>query len=628
MKQAGRADGQSADIVSGNIAKMKALFPEAFSGEGVNFETLRQLLGDASVLDEGGESYGLHWHGKKQARRLALTPSLGTLLPCPEESVAWATTRNLFIEGDNLEVLKLLQKSYAGKVKMIYIDPPYNTGKEFIYPDKFHENIETYLKATGQVDGAGLKFSSNPETGGRKHTNWLTMMYPRLLLARHLLRDDGVMFISIDDNEVNHLSLLCSELFGEENFIAALIWERAYAPKNDARFVSNSHDYVLMYCKSIDHFQIGRLPRTEDANARYKNPDNDPRGRWKSDNLTVKTYSEKYDYPVKTPGGREVNPTHGSCWRVSREKFQALVEDNRIWFGHDGNNVPSIKRFITELNCDGMTPTSILFYKEVGHSQEGRHELKALFDGKGYFDGPKPVRLLRRLLHLVNPGEEDIILDFFAGSGTTAHATMQLNAEDNARRTFIMVQLPELCTEKSAAFKDGYRTVAEIGKARIRRAGAKIKTDTPDYAGDTGFKVFKLAKSNIKVWNPDPADLEASLLAHEEPLVAGRSEQDILYELLLKRGVDLAVPIESRIVAGRPIHSIGNGRLFACLDKALISGLEQVEAIAAAIADWRDDLAPGDTQVFFRDSAFRDAVAKTNMVAILEQRGITHVRSL
>ena len=631
MKKVELQDGASADIVQDNVQHLKTLFPDAFTENGINFDTLRQLLGDLKVLDEGEEKYGLNWHGKKQARHIAQIPSLGTLLPCPIESVDWDTTQNLFIEGDNLEVLKLLQKSYANKVKMIYIDPPYNTGKEFIYPDKFQDNLDTYLKYTGQKGEDGLKFTSNTETGGRKHTNWLNMMYPRLKLARSLLKQDGVIFISIDDNEQANLKKVCDEIYGEENFIANIIWQRAFSPKNDAKFFSENHDHLLVYAKSSQDFNIKQLKRSEEANARYKNLDNDPRGLWISDNLTVKTYSEKYDYLITTPSGRSVSPSHGSCWRVSKEKFQELKEDNRIWFGEDENNVPRLKRFLSEVQ-DGMVPTTIWNYKEVGHNQDGRQELKKVFDGKGYFDGPKPTRLLERIIHVSNCSDNDIVIDFFAGSGSTAHAITKFNISNNLNLRHVSVQLPEKLEETSEAYKFGYKTIAELAKERIRRAAKKIKDENPDYGGDLGFKVFKLASSNIKAWNPDRTDLEKSLFEHQEHLIEGRSEQDILYELLLKRGVDLTTPIESREIAGKNVYSIGYGKIITCLDD-WIAG-DDVEPLAAGMIAWQKELKGTlgiqvlETHVFFKDSAFRDDVAKTNMAAILSQNGINHVRSL
>ena len=431
-----KLNGESMDITAENIKAMEQLFPEAFEEGKIDFDVLRQLLGN--FVDDAQEKYSFKWNGKGKALRLSQTPSMGTLRPCREESKEWDNTENLYIEGDNLEVLKLLQKSYYGKVKMIYIDPPYNTGNDFVYKDNFRDNIQNYREITGQVDGEGKKNSTNTEASGRFHTDWLNMMYPRLRLARNLLSEDGVIFISIDDNEQGNLKKICDEVFGNQNFIAQFVWERAFSPKNDARFISNSHDYVIMYVRDISKFEIGRLPRTQEANARYSNPDNDPRGVWQSDNLTVKTYSLSGDYAVTTPSGRTVKPPAGRCWSLSKETFLEKIKENRIWFGSDGNGVPRMKRFLSELKYDGMAPTSLLFYEDVGHSQEGARDLKKLIDN-GVFDGPKPIRLLKRLMILSNLKKDSIVLDFFSGSSTTAQSVMELNFEKESSYRFIMI---------------------------------------------------------------------------------------------------------------------------------------------------------------------------------------------
>ncbi|MBE9047800.1 site-specific DNA-methyltransferase, partial [Pleurocapsales cyanobacterium LEGE 10410] len=422
------------DITEEKKNQLKQLFPEVFREDKVDFDHLKRVLGE--WVDPGKERFGLQWPGKAECMKTIQQPSIATLQPDREESVNFDDTENLFIEGDNLEVLKLLQKSYFGKVKMIYIDPPYNTGNEFIYPDNYTESLDTYLKYTGQKDAEGNWQSTNRDTEGRFHSKWLNMMYPRLFLAKNLLKDNGVIFISIDDHEMANLKKVCDEIFGEENFISTIIWQRAFSPKNDAKFLSDSHDYILMYSKDSSKFEAGRLERTEDQDSRYKNIDNDPRGAWASGDLTVKTYSEKYDYPIETPSGRTVNPSHGSCWRVSKEKFEELVEDNRIWFGVNGNNVPRIKRFLSEIQ-DGIVPTTLWLHEDVGHNQEGRQEVKKLFDDRGYFDGPKPIRLLERIIKVANVQEDDIILDFFAGSCSAAHSVLKQNHEDGGNRKFI-----------------------------------------------------------------------------------------------------------------------------------------------------------------------------------------------
>ena len=622
MKKVELEDGQSADIVSENISKLKELFPDAFSegGQGktkIDFDTLRQLLGDASVLDEGEEKYGLNWHGKKKARQIALTPSTGTLLPCPDESVDWDTTQNLFIEGDNLEVLKLLQKSYANKIKMIYIDPPYNTGKEFIYPDRFQENLDTYLKYTGQVDDEGVKFSSNTETTGRKHTNWLNMMYSRLKVARNLLSGDGFVCVSIDENEVANLRLILNEVYGEENFVGAFVWKKG-SGNNDAE-VSYTHDQVLVYRKSIEA-KVFPMPQSEAHLASYKNPDNDHRGNWTSSDYTSKWSKEERPnlwYAIPNPNtGQDCFPPEGRTWAYGQDETKNNIADSRLWWGKSGTNErPRYKRFIKDTEA-GMSPRT--FLDTLGSNEKGFKDFRELGFTKDDFPHPKPLELIEFLLSIFakNGG---LILDFFAGSGATAHSVIRLAREQNIDYRYILVQLPEPI-EKSK-----YKTISEVARRRIEKCQVAVQGEYDKQC--SGFRLFKLGHSNINIWNPDRADLEKSLLSHEEHIVEGRKNQDILYELLLKRGVDLAVPIESCEVSGKNIYSIGYGVLFACLDDSIIK--DQVEDIAQAIIAWYGELAPSsDTHVFFRDSAFRDDVSKTNMSAILEQNGITHVRSL
>ena len=480
---------ESPDLTAQNIDRIAALFPNCVTEmldeehstpekkvykRAVNFELLKQML-SPDVVD-GDEAYEFTWVGKKAAIVEANKPIRKTLRPCVAESKDWDTTENLYIEGDNLEVLKLLQESYLGKVKMIYIDPPYNTGNDFIYADDFMRSQEEENEQMGMYDEDENRLFKNTDTNGRFHSDWCSMIYSRLLLARNLLTDDGVIFISIDDNEQENLKKCCDEVFGGQNFVAQLVWERAFSPKNDARFISNSHDYVLMYAKNITQFVIGRLPRTEEANARYSNPDNDPRGVWMSSDISVKTYNAECDYPITAPSGRVIEPPAGRCWSLSKKAFLERLQDNRIWFGPDGNGVPRIKRFLTDLKHEGMAPTSIMFFKDVGHSQEGAQEVSKLLDG-GFFSGPKPQRLMQRLLTLANLKTDSVVLDFFSGSASTAHAVMSKNAEDGGHRKFIMVQLPEKCDEASEAYKAGYKNICEIGKERIRRAGEKIKSE-------------------------------------------------------------------------------------------------------------------------------------------------------
>jgi len=614
-------NGQTTNIAEENIQKLKAIFPEIIAEGKIDFDKLQQVLGN--YIETDNERYNFGWNGKSRALRLAQTPSTGTLRPCMEESKDWDTTQNLYIEGDNLEVLKLLQKSYHNKVKMIYIDPPYNTGNDFVYPDDYKDSIENYLKITGQVDEEGKKVGTNNESNGRYHTDWLNMMYPRLRLARNLLKDDGVIFISIDDNEVDNLKKICNEVFGEENFVGMVIWERAFAPKNDAKYFSASHDYIAVYAKNISLFDIGKLKRSQESIDRYKNYDNDTRGLWISDNLTAKTYSEKYDYPIIVPSGRSVSPSHGSCWRVSKEKLFELISENRIWFGENGDNVPRLKRFLNDVQ-EGMTPTTLWNFKDVGHNQEGRQELKKLFDDKGFFDGPKPIRLLSRILTIANTNKNSIILDFFSGSATTAHAVMQLSAEDGGNRKFIMVQLPEPIDENSEAGKAGYKNICEIGKERIRRAGEKIKAELADsnrqiqlgeesrQPVDIGFKVMKLDSSNIKKWNPDYENFENSLFDIINNYVDGRTELDMVYEIMIKYGLDLAYSVEQIDVNGKKIYSIANGMLIVCLDDKITTD------IAKYIVGFKKERGIDEMRVVFKDNGFKDDSNKTNVKEILK----------
>jgi len=622
-------EARSADLIAENVAKLQKMFPELITegpdGVSVNVDVLKALVGDRTVTD-CDEKYGLNWHGKRRARHLALTPSTGTLRLCPEESENWETTQNIFIEGDNLEVLKLLQKSYAGKVKLIYIDPPYNTGKDFIYRDDFRDNIRNYKKLTGQVDEEGSPLTSNTETSGRFHTDWLNMMYPRLKLARNLLREDGVIFVSCDDNEVANLRLALNEIFGEENFIASVIWQKVFSPKNSARHFSEDHDYIVVYARSAETWRPRLLPRTKAMEARYDNPDNDPRGPWTSGDLSARNYYSEGVYAVTCPSGRVIDgPPPGTYWRVSKEKFEELDRDNRIWWGKDGNGMPRLKRFLSEVQ-QGRVPQTLWPYKEVGHTQDAKKQLLELvhFENRdNVLDTVKPASLIRRILHIATqPETGDIVLDFFAGSGPTGQAVFEQNQEDGGDRRFILVQIPEPLPKPEARL----HTLADITKERLRRTAKKLKEEHPDWDGDTGFRVFKLDSSNIKAWNPQPENVEQALFDHVEHILPGRTEADLLYELLLKLGLDLCVPIETRDITGKTVHAIGGGVLMACLVERISA--DDAEALGQGIVEWHKELAPvGDTSCVFRDSAFENDVAKTNLAAILEQHGITNVRS-
>ncbi len=624
---AGDPLAQSADVVAENIERLQELFPEAFTEGKIDFDVLKQVLGGA--VDEREEKYGLNWHGKRRARQLALTPSTGTLRPCPEESVDWDTTQNLMIEGDNLEVLKLLQKSYAGKVKLIYIDPPYNTGHDFVYPDDFHDNIRNYKMLTGQIDSDGRKRTSNTEASGRFHTEWLNMMYPRLKLARNLLRDDGVVFVSIADHEIHNLRLLFDDIFGEENFIASVIWQKVFSPKNTARHFSEDHDYIVVYAKNSNLWVPKLLPRTDEMESRYTNADEDERGPWTSGDLSARNYYGEGTYPVTCPSGRVIDgPPPGRYWAISKSKFEELDVDRRIWWGESGNNMPRLKRFLSEVKS-GRVPQTLWSFDEVGHTQEAKKELIASVafpNSDSVFETPKPIRLLRRILQLATrPDEHALILDFFAGSGTSMHAGFMENADDGGNRRHILVQLPEPI--EKAGLDSSLRTICDVTTERIRFASQELRKQKTLFAGDVGFRVFKLDASNIRVWEPDAGDLDGTLDKYLDHIRDDRSEQDVLYELLLKLGLDLCTPSESQTIAGKTVHSIGAGTLIACLATQITRN--DIEELAQGIIAWHKEQAPsGETTVVFRDSAFADDVAKTNASAILEQHGIENVRSL
>ncbi len=569
---------KTSDASEGNIGKIASLFPQCVTERkgkdgkikfGIDFEKLKAELSN-EIIEEGEERYQFTWPDKRAASRLANTPTDKTLRPDIDASKDFWNTENLYIEGDNLYVLKVLRENYLGKIKMIYIDPPYNTGNDFVYNDDFAQSREEFEQSSGLFDDDGNQvldpMQRNTESNGRFHTDWLNMIYPRLKVARDLLSDDGVIFISIDDNEQDNLRKVCDEVFGDRNFVAQLIWERAFAPKNDAKYVSNSHDYVVVYAKKIENFKIGRLPRTEEADARYSNPDNDPRGVWQSDNLTVKSYTASCDYPITTPSGRVVEPPAGRCWSLSAKAFAERLADNRIWFGADGNGVPRIKRFLSELKYDGMAPTSILFYKEVGHSQEGSQEVNKLL-GAGVFDGPKPIRLLYRLLTLANLNYDSIVLDFFSGSGSMAHALMKFNSEKNLNAKFILVQVNEQTDDK--AKKDGYNTIPQIAKERIRRAGKKIKEEAGLHGQDldTGFRVLRLDSSNMEDVFYTPEDFnEADLFNSVDNVKSDRTPLDLLFQVMPELDIELSAKIEEKDVNGKKVFFVDGTYLISTFD--------------------------------------------------------------
>jgi len=628
---------RSPDLVAENIEKLRGLFPELISegsdGVSVNADVLKALVGDNTVTD-CDEKYGLNWFGKRRARQLALTPSTGTLRPCPEESVDWDTTQNLMIEGDNLEVLKLLQKSYAGKVKLIYIDPPYNTGRDFVYPDDFKDNIKNYLELTGQVE-VGRKISSNTEASGRFHTNWLNMMYPRLKLARDLLREDGVLFISINDRELGSLQMLLSEIFGEENFKANISWQKRYTRSNNTSDFTTVVEHILVVSRD-ELFAVNLLERTEEADARYSNPDNDQRGPWKGASFLNPAKPQQRPnlcYPIRNPNTGQVSTPSTNAWRRSREEFERLQSEGRLYWGTDGKQpLPAIKMFLSEAR--DITPINFWEHRYAGNTDEGTKEVEDIL-GEKVFDNPKPVKLIRRVIEH-GSDIDSVVIDFFAGSGSTGHAVMAQNAADSGRRRYILVQLPEPLDQSNkdqlAAVRFCERlgkpfNIAELAKERLRRASKKIREENPIFAGDIGFRVFKLDSSNIRAWDPDRGNMEKTLLDSVEHLKSGRSELDVLYELLLKLGLDLCVPIEKQTIAGKEVHSVGGGVLIACLAPTITRA--EAEPLALGIVGWRKITAPaGDTTCVFRDSSFADDVAKTNLASILQQHGIGTVRSL
>jgi adenine-specific DNA-methyltransferase len=598
-------DGKTPDIAEENIQKLRQIFPDVFTEDKVNFEKLQQVLGN--YVEDSNERYNFTWNGKGRALRLSQTPSLGTLRPCKEESKDWDTTQNLYIEGDNLEVLKLLQKSYHSKVKMIYLDPPYNTGKDFVYKDDFHDSLENYKKITGQVDSEGNKLSTNTEASGRYHTDWLNMMYPRLRLARNLLTDDGVIFISIDDNEVDNLKKICNEVFGEDNFVATIIWKRKRGRDNSARWFSKAHEYLLLYAKSKEVFNVNFLELDDETKKAYKNPDNDPRGNWRMLGCWARGTQGGVKYDFTTKDGQYFSER---LWLFSKENLAKLDKENKLVIR--GDNIYR-KMFITENK--GRIPETL--WDNVSNAANASDEIKRLFNEKIVFDTSKPIPYIMEMLKTASD-KDSIVLDFFSGSSTTAHAVIQLNAEDGGNRKFIMVQLPEPTDEKSEAYKAGYMNICEIGKERIRRAGEKIKEEKGLEAQnlDIGFKVLKLDTSNIRKWQPDYDNLEQSLLDYVDNYVDGRTELDVVYEIMLKYGLDLTYPVDEFTIANKKVYSIGFGMLMICLDDEITT------EVARGILAKSKELSPESTRVVFKDNGFKTDSNKTNIKEILKVGGI------
>lgn len=627
---------ETPDMAQMNVEKIAALFPncvtESKAKDGklkkaVNFDALKQMLGES--IAEGDESYEFTWVGKRDAMVEAAKPIRKTLRPCVEESKNFNTTENLYIEGDNLEALKLLQEGYLGKVKMIYIDPPYNTGNDFIYKDDFRMDSAKYAEESGAVDDEGNRMVQNSDSNGRFHSDWCSMIYSRLLLARNLLTDDGVIFISIDDNEQTNLKKICDEVFGGSNFYAQIVWQKRTSP--DARFnLGAAHDYITVIAKNFNVLKetLKKLPLSEERCSQYKNPDNDPRGPWASVDITGQTghATGSQFYKIVTPGGTEMYPPAGRCWALAQSTFESLCKDNRIWFGDDGNSRPRQKKFLSE--GDGGNVWTWWTNNEVGHNQEGAKDVKSLLGTGDLFSNPKPIRLIHRILQLAS-NDNSLILDFFSGSATTAHAVMQLNAEDGGHRKFIMVQLPEKCDENSEAAKAGYKTICEIGKERIRRAGDKIlaeqqakeksaadKTDLFESASDKsatakpldiGFRVLKIDDSNMKdVYYSAGEISQQDLVEQISNIKDGRTDMDLLFGCLVDWGVPLSLPIKTETIENLQVYNVNDGDLVACFANDI------PEAAIRQIA------ATKPLRAVFRDSSFKSDSAKINVTEIFK----------
>lgn len=625
----------------------------------VDFDILRELLGDA-IADTDEDRFGFHWVGKQAAKRAAAEPTRQTLRPIVEDSVDWNNTENLYIEGDNLEVLKLLQRAYLGKVKMIYIDPPYNTGNDLVYQDDFAMSSEEMDEAMGNLNEEGYRLRKNLDSNPRYHSDWCSMIYSRLLVARTLLANDGVIFISIDDNEVHHLRKICDEVFGASNFVAEVSWHRNYASANDAKTFSNVLDYIIIYRKG-EEFKRNLLPRTEKQNHLYKYDSNDGKGRWRSDNLSVRTYSAAYDFPIINPNtGVSYTPPKGRSWMTNKETIKLWIDEGRIFFGQKGDGAPQLKRYLSEVQ-DGVVPITYWSYDECGHNDEARKEIKVLFDGQPPFDSPKPTRLLLQALQ-IGTDKDSLILDFFSGSATTAHAVMQLNAEDGGQRKYICVQLPEKTPEGSDARKAGYKTICEIGKERIRRAGkiiigkmddtlGKLYQEMYDSCGgaiesphpsaityflknatgeqvtkfqetsaafnkmkmrrdtlDTGFRVLRIDSSNMEEVYFEPAAIsQANLFAQVDSVKGDRTELDLLFGCMVDWGVELSYPLRREEVAGKHLHIVNEGALVACFDEEI--NLDAIRHIAS--------MKP--LRVIFRESCFATDADKLNVYEQFKQ---------
>ena len=609
-----KLNGKTPDLAAENIEQLRQIFPDVFEEGKIDFDKLKQVLGE--YVDDEKERYNFTWNGKGKALRLAQTPTTGTLRPCKAESKNWDDTQNLYIEGDNLEVLKLLQKSYHGKIKMIYIDPPYNTGGDFVYPDDFSDNIKNYKQITGQVDDEGMRLGTNSEFNGRYHTDWLNMMYPRLRLARNLLKEDGIIFISINDNEQGNLKKVCDEVFGESNFVAQLIWQQRKGGGNDSRFIATDHEYILIYCKSIDNItEPWRIAQSEEYRKRYRETDETGKFYW--DTLVRNGLKNPIVITITTPDGNQITINS----QKSKETVLSGLKDGTIKFTKTNSGWSLHHKVYMK---EGQVLRSLL--TEYGNNKSAVDELTDIF-GTPPFDYSKPHTLISLLLSL-DSSKDGIVLDFFSGSATTAHAVMQLNAEDSSKRRFIMVQLPEPCADSTEAAKAGYKNICEIGKERIRRAGEKIKAEIeeqnaqlkigeePKKVPDIGFKVFKLDSSNLKRWQPDYDDLETTLFDSISNYVDGRSELDVVYEIMLKMGMELTWPLETHTIGGKNVYEIGMGALMICLDDHITT------EVAEGMVALHKELSPETWRVVFKDNGFADDSAKVNIKEILKSAGL------
>lgn len=611
----------SPNLTEANIAKLAELFPgcmtEAADGKGglkkaIDFDLLRQELA-SNIVEGPQERYQLNWPGKREALLTANSPIAKTLRPRRDESIDFDATRNLFVEGDNLEALKLLQEVYLNQVKMIYIDPPYNTGNDFIYDDDFSENSEAYFERSNQQDVSGRRLVANTEANGRFHSDWLSMMYPRIKLAWNLLKEDGSLFISIDDNEVDSLKKICDEVFGAHNFVATIIWQKVYAPKNSARHFSEDHDYIVVYAKNAASWTPTLLERTAEQDALYKNPDKDARGPWMSDNLTARNAYSDGQYEVEGPTGKIFVPGRGLYWRHSKVNFGKLIADNRIWWGADGNNMPRLKRFLSEVS-GGRVPQTLWGYKEVGHTQEAKRELLDYVSFKNtenVLNSVKPTKLLKRAIKIAtSPGSNDIVMDFFAGSAPTGQAVVSLNMEDGGNRRYILVQIPEALP----APEEGFETIADLAKSRLRNFSTRVDggSNSPDASKgdlslDTGFRYFKIDTSNMKEVYYTPDSVSQDLLSDQvDNIREDRTAEDLLFQVLLDWGVDLSLPISQQTIAGKTVFFVDGNALVACFD----TGIDE---------DFVKQLAGHKPlRVVFRDAGFASDSVKINVEQVFK----------